>query len=111
MSNRLNGGCLCGSIRYSCDAESLATAVCHCPYCQKQTSSAFSVVVAVPRGNPKIEGSTFKTFEHPGDGGKPVQRNFCGECGSPILSCCDIWPAMEFIKAGTLNDTSCLSPT
>jgi len=111
MSSRLNGGCLCGSIRYSCDAEPLATAICHCPYCQKQTSSAFSVVVAVPKGSLKIEGDTLKTFEHPGDTGQPVQRNFCGNCGSPIMSYCAVWPAMEFIKAGTLDETSWLNPT
>ena len=111
MSNQLNGGCLCGSIRYSCDAEPLATAICHCPYCQKQTSSAFSVVVAVPRSSLKIEGDTLKTFEHRGDTGQPVQRHFCGNCGSPIMSYCEVWSTMEFIKAGTLDDTSWLNPT
>jgi hypothetical protein len=82
----LNGGCLCGSIRYSCDAEPVLTAICHCPHCQKQTSSPFSIVVAVPRGTLKIAGQTLKTFDDVGESGLPVRRKFCGSCGSPIVS-------------------------
>jgi hypothetical protein len=107
----LNGGCLCGSIRYSCDAEPALTAICHCPHCQKQTSSPFSLVVAVPRGTLKIAGQTLKTFDDVGESGLPVQRKFCGTCGSPIVSILDAMPDLEFIKAGTLDDTSWLIPT
>ena len=78
----LNGGCLCGSIRYSCDAEPALTAICHCPHCQKQTSSPFSLVVAVPRGTLKIAGQTLKTFDDVGESGLPVRRKFCGSCGN-----------------------------
>ena len=68
-------------------------------------------MVAVPKGSLEIKGGALKTFEHPGDTGQPVQRNFCGRCGSPITSYCALWPEMEFIKAGTLDDTSWLDPT
>ena len=47
--SKMNGSCLCGSIRYTCDAEPLLTAVCHCPHCQKQSGTSFSVIVAVPK--------------------------------------------------------------
>ena len=35
---KLEGGCLCGAVRYTSEAEPALTAVCHCPDCQKQTS-------------------------------------------------------------------------
>jgi len=111
MSARLNGGCLCGGVRYTCEAEPLLTAICYCPHCQKQTSAPFSVVVAVPKGSLKIEGATLKTFNDAGDSGQPVRRNFCGSCGSPIMSYVESMPDVEFIKAGTLDDTSWLNPT
>jgi hypothetical protein len=107
----LNGGCLCGSIRYRCDAEPALTAICHCPHCQKQTSSSFSIVVAVPKGTLEIAGQTLKTFDDLGESGLPVRRKFCGSCGSPIVSILDAMPDLEFIKAGTLDDTSWLTPT
>jgi hypothetical protein len=107
----LNGGCLCGSIRYSSEAEPVLTAICHCRHCQKQTSAAFSIVVAVPKGSLTIEGPSLKTFDDVGDSGQPVQRNFCGNCGSPITSYVEAMPDLEFIKAGTLDDTGWLDPT
>lgn len=108
---RMNGGCLCGAIAYRCDAEPLLTAICHCRNCQKQTGTSFSLLVAVPTGTLGIEGGTLQTFSDVGDSGLPVLRKFCGNCGSPIASQLDAMPEMEFIKAGTLEDTSWLSPS
>src|SRR6476659_2784288 len=109
--SKLNGSCLCGSIRYSCDAEPVLTAICHCPNCQKQTGTSFSLLVAVPKASLKIEGQTLKTFDDVGESGLPVRRRFCGNCGSPIMSYLEAMPDLEFIKSGTLEDTSWLNPT
>ena len=54
MSN-IVGGCLCGSVRYESEAEPVLTAVCHYRHYQKQTSSAFSVLVALPKGSLRTE--------------------------------------------------------
>jgi hypothetical protein len=32
---KISGGCLCGAVRYECNAEPLGTAICHCTHCQK----------------------------------------------------------------------------
>ena len=58
-----------------------------------------------------IEGATLRTFSDIGDTGLPVLRKFCGNCGTPIASQLDSMPELEFIKAGTLEDTSWLSPS
>ena len=75
--SKMNGSCLCGSIRYTCDAEPLLTAVCHCPHCQKQSGTSFSVIVAVPKDSLTIAGQTLKTFDDVGESGLPVLRRFC----------------------------------
>ena len=111
MDQRLAGGCLCGAVRYACDAEPVLTALCHCRHCQKQTSAPFSIVVAVPRGSLRVERGTLKTFADTGDSGQPVARSFCPDCGSPIRSFVAALPELEFVKAGTLDDTSWLAPT
>ena len=109
--NQLNGGCLCGSVRYDCDAAPLFTAVCQCRNCQKQAGSAFSIIVAVPRGSLKVHGDSLASFADRGDdSGQPVVRYFCRNCGSPIKSEVAAAPAMDFIKAGTLDDVSWLAP-
>jgi hypothetical protein len=49
METTRQGGCLCGALRYEISGEPLAVAVCHCPDCQVQSGSAFSMSMLVPR--------------------------------------------------------------
>lgn len=105
----IEGGCLCGQVRYSADADPAFVGVCHCTDCQKFTGSAFSTVVAVPAAALKITG-TLKTFTKPGDSGKPIHRRFCPECGSGIMDEADAMPGVAILNAGTLDDASWVKP-
>jgi hypothetical protein len=107
---KLDGSCLCGKVTYSCAAEPVATAVCHCTDCQKQTGTTFSIIVGVPRDALQIEGDLASYTTVGDDTGKEVSRRFCRECGSPVMSVGEAWPEVAFIKAGTLDDTSWLEP-
>lgn len=108
---QLDGGCLCGQIRYTCTSEPALTAVCHCRNCQKQSGSTFSLLVAVPKGTIQVEGGDgLCTFSDRGESGQAVLRRFCGNCGSPLFSDVAAMPELEFIKAGTLDDASWLQP-
>jgi Uncharacterized conserved protein len=69
------------------------------------------IAIEVPRASLRIEGRTLKTFHGHAETGRAVQRLFCGNCGSPIVSYSDGLPGVAFIKAGTLEDTSWLKPT
>jgi hypothetical protein len=104
------GGCLCGQVRYSATAEPTFVGVCHCKSCQKQTGSAFSVLVGLSKSALSVRGE-LKAFRDVGGSGQPVDRYFCPECGSPIFTDAAAIPGIAFIKAGTLDDTSWLDPT
>ena len=108
--SKIVGGCLCGKIRYTGTTDPVMTAICHCKNCQKQAGTAFSVIVAVPKTTLTISGP-LKTYNETGSSGKPVHRNFCPECGSPITTDVEVMPDLVFIKAGTLDDTAALAPT
>lgn len=108
MSN-VKGGCLCGAIRYESEVDAVATAVCHCRNCQRQSGSAFSILVAVPKPSLKLEGEV-RTFLDRGESGAEVRRQFCGTCGSALVSLVDSMPDLAWIKAGTLDDVSWLQP-
>ena len=54
----MNGGCLCGDVRYSATGEPKVTSTCHCTHCQKQSGSAFVEVVAVPNETFTLHGTT-----------------------------------------------------
>ena len=104
------GGCLCDSIRYRSEAEPALTAICHCTHCQRQSGSAFSVNVGVPRDGLAVEGATLATWRDAGDSGKAVLRRFCSQCGSVLFADAEAFPAMTFVKAGTLDDRSWVQP-
>ncbi len=107
----ITGRCLCGRVTYSVAAEPLVQAACHCTDCQRQTGTAFSVVVGVPRAALEIDGETLSSFTTVGeDHGTDTERHFCSACGSPIVSFVAAMPELAFLKAGTLDDASWLEP-
>ena len=106
---KVEGGCLCGKVRYTIDAEPAFIGVCHCTDCQKFTGSAFSTVIAVPPSSLKVTG-TLKTFTKAGDTGKPIHRRFCPECGSGIVDEAVALPDMVMVNVGTLDDPSWVKP-
>ena len=107
----ITGRCLCGGVSYSADAEPLVQAACHCTNCQRQTGNPFSVLVGVPRPALNVEGNTLASFTTTGeDHGGDTERFFCSGCGSPLYSIAAPLPDVAFIKAGSLDDASWLSP-
>lgn len=105
----MTGGCLCGKIRYSADAEPLFVGLCHCHDCQKFTGSPFAAVIAVPKSAVKITDG-LKGFSKLGDSGKPIERRFCPECGSSVIDEAAAMPGILMIAGGTLDDPSWVKP-
>jgi len=108
MAN-ITGGCLCGKVRFSADVDPMFAGICHCRNCQKETGSAFAIVVAVPQAALTVQGD-LKTYEDKGDSGKPMYRRFCPECGSTVVDEAAAMPGVLMIQAGTLDDPSWLKP-
>lgn len=108
--NQINGRCLCGDVQYSTPAEPVMTAVCHCSDCQKQSGSAFSVNVLVPTQGFEVSGRSLSSYSSYGGSGLPVQRFFCGTCGSALYSAVTTLPGLFVLKAGTLSDPSAFKP-
>ena len=63
------GGCLCGKVRYSATADPAIVAVCHCKNCQRQSGTAFTTIVGVPKEALKVTG-TLRTYEDVSETGK-----------------------------------------
>ena len=103
------GSCHCGKLRYAVNADPIFSAVCHCKTCQKQTGTAFRVVVAVPRPAVLIEGLS-KTYTRPGESGQAVINRFCPDCASTVVIEPAALPSITIIPAGTLDDTSWVKP-
>jgi len=103
----ISGGCLCGKIRITANTEPAFVGVCHCRSCQRNSGSAFAVVLGFPAAAVSMQGE-LKTDT--GDSGKSLYRRFCPECGSSISSEVEMMPGMILLKAGALDDPSAVKP-
>lgn len=106
------GRCLCGAVTLELSGDLIATAVCHCDHCQRQSGGAFSVNLVGHESQLTINGD-LQTYEERGDRGDDVyvRRRFCGTCGSPIVSELAKTDGVIAIKAGVLDDRSDVKPT
>jgi hypothetical protein len=91
------------------NAEPAFVGVCHCRSCQRNSGSAFAVVMGFPSAAVSIQGE-LKTYTDTADSGKHLFRRFCPECGSSISSEAEVMPGMIMLKAGSMDDSSVVKP-
>lgn len=105
------GRCLCGQVSYELAGDLIATAVCHCDHCQRQSGGAFSVNLIAHESQLSLSGD-LQTYEDRGDAGDAVyvRRRFCGTCGSSMVSELVQTEGVIAVKAGTLDDRSEVKP-
>jgi len=105
----ITGGCLCGAVRYTAEAEQAGAIICHCTDCQKFTGAAFAALVPVQKEALTVTGPV-KTHTGVGGSGKPVIRSFCTECGSSLFEEPGARPGLAILFAGTFDDPKVVSP-
>jgi hypothetical protein len=96
-----SGSCLCGSVKYTFDAEPRVTVTCHCSRCRKATGSAFATWTLVAKerfrwthGADDI--SEFQSSDH-------AQPFFCKHCGTPLRNLSARRPEFMIVATGTLD--------
>ena len=103
-----SGGCLCGAVKYEFDKSNLISAHhCHCIDCQKSTGSGKSTILMLPAQAILMDGE-LKFYTSTTSSGRNMSRGFCEECGSPVLSFIKEMQEVNFLKAGSLDDSSWL---
>lgn len=99
---KAQGGCYCDALRYEIDADPILNAQCHCRECQYISGGSPNVVVAVPENGFRYTQGAPRQFARR-DLEKPVTREFCAECGTPILSRSPALPGTAIVKLGSLD--------
>jgi hypothetical protein len=102
----LDGGCLCGDVRYRATPNHREGYYCHCRMCQLafgNTRAAFfnlgKAEVAWTKGEPAYYHSS-----------KFARRGHCGRCGTPL--CFEYLDSQHIdLAVGTLDQPSALTPT
>ena len=57
------GRCLCGAVTYELSGDLIATAICHCDHCQRQSGGAFSVNLIAHESQLAITGE-LQTYDN-----------------------------------------------
>ncbi|HTU79978.1 MAG TPA: GFA family protein [Solirubrobacteraceae bacterium] len=80
----LQGGCLCGAVRFELTAPFLFAGYCHCTHCQRRTGTGSSANGRVPQeGFRLLRGEERLRAYQPPSG---VPKLFCRTCGSALFS-------------------------
>jgi hypothetical protein len=97
----LDGGCLCGAVRYRITQPLSAARYCHCTHCQRRTGTASSANGLVPReGFQLMSGEEHVRSYKPPTG---VPKLFCGTCGSALFSGDPRSDEQVVVRLGTLD--------
>ena len=105
------GQCLCGSVRFTIDAEPQGARMCWCRDCQRIASGSATVNVLFPEEAVRYTGEMTK-LRLTADSGNVVERGFCPTCGSQMYSKTVTPAGMPMrVRAGTLDDPELMAPT
>ena len=96
------GGCYCGAVRYRAEGEPGLRAQCHCRECQYITGGGPNFFMMMPAdgfGYVKGAPASFTRTDIP----DAVTREFCGACGTHLITRLPGYPAIV-LKVGGLDD-------
>jgi hypothetical protein len=106
MKLPIEGGCLCGAVRYRISSAPHDAGYCHCRMCQRATGAPVvpwltmaSDGFAWTRGTPAVYRSS------PG-----AVRLFCGTCGTQMVFRTDAEPHLLDVTLASLDDPAAVRP-
>ena len=104
----LQGGCLCGAVRFEITAPFLSAGYCHCTHCQRRTGTGSSANGRVPQeGFRLLQGEAHLRSFQPAEG---VPKLFCAICGSALFSGEPSSDAEVAVRLGALDGDPGIRP-
>ena len=97
------GGCVCGGVRYTINAEPIFSGKCYCNTCRRLSGSGHSAVFGVPSDTVSITGLLVE-YTRLGGSEEPVTRRFCPTCGARISGSVAIMPGITLVAASSLDN-------
>lgn len=105
----IQGGCLCGAVRFRSTPPPLGARYCWCRDCQHLAAGSATVNVVFPSAAVTIDGEV-TDYESLADSGNRMHRRFCPRCGTPLFSAAEARPHLIIIRAGALDDPNIAEP-
>ncbi len=110
LPDHLDGGCACGAVRYRMKMPPMFVHCCHCHDCQRQTGSAFVLNAIIETDRIELLRGAPEPVGVPTDSGRPHDIYRCPQCRTALWSDYGRRPKIRFLRVGTLDDASVLTP-
>lgn len=101
----LEGGCLCGAVRYRIDGAPRVVSHCHCSLCRRVSGAGFVTWLTVRKDRVTLTGTP---AWHASSAW--ARRGFCATCGGAVLAGSDHYERHWDITAGSLDDPDAIRP-
>lgn len=102
----MEGGCLCGAVRYRIEGSPRRTTHCHCIHCRRAGGAAFVTWIEFdPSEFEFVSGSPSQYESRP-----RVIRQFCRDCGTQLTYRNADEPDTVDVTACSLDDVEAVSP-
>ena len=102
----VEGGCLCGTVRYRIAGKPVLTEFCHCESCRRASGAPIMAWAGFRRSDFALvtgEPSRFLSSEG-------VGRSFCGQCGTTLTYDNARFPDDIYIAIGSLDAPESMPP-
>ena len=82
-SDQVQGGCLCGAVRFTVTLPTLFCGHCHCSMCRRNHGAAYVTWFAVPRPQLSVDSGLDQLTRY--ESSAHGSRSFCSRCGSSLF--------------------------
>lgn len=97
----VEGGCLCGAIRFAIRLPTLWCAHCHCSMCRRAHGAGFVTWVGVADAAFAFTGDVRHLSDYASS--DAAVRSFCSRCGTPFLFRSSRWPGETHVAMACLD--------
>jgi len=106
MSEGLEGGCLCGAVRYRLASAPTDAGYCHCRMCQLTAGAPVMAFATVPLQDYVLVHGAPRRRRSSSFG----ERWFCADCGTPLAMRVDHQPDTLDFTIATLDEPGAVAP-
>ncbi len=103
----IEGGCLCGAVRYRISGSPFSSANCHCESCRRASGAPAVAWISIQRAELEILSGTPTIFHS----SPHVTRQFCGICGTALTYETTDSSSTIDITSASLDDPNAFPPT
>lgn len=101
----MTGGCQCGRVRYSVQADPAEAYLCHCKMCQRATGGVAAAFAGVQQADLAWQGEPDWYDSSP-----IARRPFCSHCGTPLGFAFREGSTKMDLTIGSFDDPSLFRP-